>query len=133
MENGKNSTEIYQTDDSLVTFHISYSSKNFSTGILLLKPGVILPKHNRPNAVENLTQIAGKCLMKLFDENNKPIDYEVDPGEGIRMPKGQYHIHSNPYHENSITLWMAEGDITGIIENIRNMNKKIISNLPKNL
>lgn len=128
----KNSTEIYENSDGTVRFYIAYSSKKFSTGILILKPGTSFQKHNRPNAIENLTQISGKCLMKIFGKNNHYTDYKLNPGEGIRVRKGRYHIHSNPYNEISITLWAAEGDIVEIINEIRRTYKKITTNIPKN-
>lgn len=39
------------------------------------------------------------------------------------MPTGTYHIHANPYEEPSLTYWDFEGDVTGIIEEIRNAAK----------
>lgn len=125
-------TEIYENNDGNVRIYIAYSSNKFSTGLLILKPGAFLPKHNRPKAIENLTQIYGSCLMKIFDKVDHSKNYRLNPGEGVRMYKGQYHIHSNPYSEDSITLWTAEGDIIEILNEIRRTHKKITTNTPKN-
>lgn len=119
--------EIYENNDSTVRFYISYSDKKISTGILVLQPNTSLSKHNRPLAIENDTQIAGSCAMTLFEED-KEKNIELKPGKGIQIPKGQYHIHSNPFNEVSVALWKAEGDITEIIDDIRKTFKKLPSN-----
>jgi hypothetical protein len=48
------------------------------------------------------------------------------------MPKGQWHIHGNPYDEISVTIFKIEGDILNIMEILRKTNKKITTNTPKN-
>lgn len=120
-----NNIEIYDNSDGKVRFYITHSDENFSTGIMIIKPDTSLPKHNRPFAVENLTQISGKCLVKVFDDTDQPNEYELTPGEGIRIEKAKYHIHSNPFNEISATLWLAEGNIVDIIDNIRKTYIKI--------
>lgn len=129
----ENAIEIYQSPDGKSTFYFTHSDENQTTGVLVLLPGAALTKHNRPNAIENLTQVSGKCLMTLFDAGDKPSEIELNPGEGVRMPKGQWHIHANPYDEVSVTLFKAEGDILDIMRVIRAGNKKLDSNKPKNL
>lgn len=129
----KNPIEIYETPEGGARFYFSHSDKNFTTGVLILQPKAALPRHNRPFAFENLTQVFGKCNMSLFDENNERVDYELKAGEGIRMPEGQWHIHGNPYNEISVTLFKAEGDITEIMNTLRQMNRKLETNNPKNL
>lgn len=131
--NNENPIEIYELENGNAKFYFSHSDNEFTTGVLVLRPGVTLSKHNRPLAVENLTQISGKCLMTLFNENNESKEIELTIGEGLRMPKGQWHIHANPYEEVSVTLFKAEGDISEIMNNIRHSNKKRESNKPKNL
>jgi len=128
-----NAIEIYESSDGKARFYFSHSDNERTTGVLVLQPQSALPKHNRPFSVENLTQISGTCLMTLFDEHDKPTKIELAEGEGIKMYKGQWHIHANPYDEVSVTLFKAEGDITQIIEVLRNTNKKIDSNIPKNV
>lgn len=129
----ENAIEIYESPDGKSTFYFTHSDKNQTTGVLVLQPRAALAKHNRPNAVENLTQISGKCLMTLFDAEDRPTEIELNPGEGVKMPKGQWHIHANPYNEVSVTLFKAEGDILEIMRVIREKNKKLETNKPKNL
>jgi len=44
----------------------------------------------------------------------------------LEIPAGQFHIYSNPTNNKSITIWKFEGDITGLIEDIRDNFKKIL-------
>ena len=117
--------EAYEDPQTNVRLYFSHSSSEFTTGVMVIPPGKELPKHNRPLAVENLVQISGKCLMKVFDENDQPTDCVLEVGAELIMPKGQFHIHSNPYQETSCTLFKAEGDITSIVENVRQNFTKI--------
>lgn len=129
----ENSIEIYESPDKSSRFYFSHSDKCCTTGVLVLEPRAALAKHNRPKAIENLTQVSGKCLMTLFDENDNPTEIELNKGEGIKMPKGQLHIHANPYDQISITAFKADGDILEIMKKIREGNKKLGINKPKNL
>ncbi len=97
---------------------IAFSDKNLSVGTLEIKPNQELAKHNRP-VLESLFQLKGKCMMKLFEENGSIKETVLNEGESIDIPPLKFHIHSNPFDENSITFWKASGDITEIIENIR--------------
>ena len=99
---------------------------------MVLQPGAVLPRHNRPLAFENLTQIIGTCRMTLFDEKGNPTDYDLLPGEGIRIREGQWHIHANPFDKVSVILFKAEGNILDIMQTLRATNKKIATNMPKN-
>ncbi len=98
---------------------IAFSDKNLSVGTLTIDSKQELSKHNRP-VLESLHQIKGRCIIKLFDNNENIKEVILDEGESIDIPPKQYHIHSNPYDETSITFWKASGDITKIIEAIRN-------------
>src|SRR3989344_1902931 len=129
----KNAITIYESHDKKARFYFSHSDDNLTTGVLVLQPGGALPKHNRPDAIENLTQVYGKCLMTLFDENNGLKEIELAVGEGVRMPKAQWHIHANPYDEISVTLFIAEGNIVDIVKHLQETNTKIDTNKPKNL
>lgn len=129
----KNAITIYETPDKKARFYFSHSDNNLTTGVLVLQPRSALPKHNRPHAIENLTQICGKCLMTLFDDNSELKEIEITVGEGIKMPKAQWHIHANPYKEVSITLFIAQGNILDIMKHLRETNTKIETNKPKNL
>jgi quercetin dioxygenase-like cupin family protein len=101
---------------------IAFSDKNISVGTLEIKPKMELTKHNRP-VLESLFQLKGKCLMKLFNEDNSIKEIILNEGDSIDIPTYKYHIHSNPFNETSITFWKANGDITEIIDNIRKSNK----------
>ena len=98
---------------------IAFSDKNLSVGTLTINSKQELSKHNRP-VLESLYQIKAKCVMKLFDKDENVKEVILNEGESIDIPPEQYHIHSNPYDETSITFWKANGDITQIIEDIRN-------------
>ena len=125
MEN--NAIEIFESPDKKARFYFSYSSTNLTTGVLVLQPGAVLEKHNRPHAIENLTQVSGMCLMTLFDESDTQNEIKLHVGDGIRMPKGQWHIHSNPFKQISITLFITQGDILEIMKHLKKSNVKINS------
>lgn len=116
-------TEVYELPQGKIT--ISFSDKKLSVGLLELNPDQEYPKHNRP-VKEELFQIYGSCVMKLFNEDKLVKEVTLNKGEKLEIPENQFHIHSNPTHETSITLWKFEGDITEIIEIIRSDNKKIL-------
>ncbi len=120
----KSNVEVYESESGDVRFYIAYSDNKISSGILVMKPYASLPKHNRPLAIENDTQISGKCLMTLFYDNREE-SVELGAGEGIQMDRGQWHIHANPFDDVSVTLWKAEGDITEILSVIRKSYRKI--------
>lgn len=111
--------EIWQDPETKVTFYFSHSDENLTTGVMMIPAGAALPKHNRPNAFENLVQVSGSCLMQVFDNNDSSVDHVLKPGDTLRMEKGQFHIHSNPYSEPSYTLFKAEGDITEVMKVVR--------------
>ena len=103
-----------------VEFVFTHSDEKFTTGVMYIPPGKSLPKHNRPKAFENLKQIAGKCQMTVFDlDGEGSFDKVLSPGNTLRMEKGQFHIHANPFDEKSFTLFKAEGDITEIMKVLR--------------
>ncbi len=101
---------------------IAFSNKNLSVGTLEIEPKKELAKHNRP-VLESLFQIKGKCMMKLFGGDGSVKEVVLNEGESIDIPPLKFHIHSNPFDENSITFWKASGDITEIINNIRKSSK----------
>lgn len=111
--------EIWQDPKSKVTFYFSHSDDKQTTGVMEIPPDAVLPKHNRPKAYENLVQISGKCKMEVFDDNEQSTDVVLEVGSTLRMEKGQFHIHSNPYTETSYTLFKAEGDITEVMKVLR--------------
>jgi oxalate decarboxylase/phosphoglucose isomerase-like protein (cupin superfamily) len=101
---------------------IAFSDKNLSVGTLEIKPNKELAKHNRP-VLESLFQLKGKCLIKLFEEDGSIKEVILNEKESINIPPLKFHIHSNPFEENSLTFWKASGDITEIIEKIRENSK----------
>jgi len=101
---------------------IAFSDKNLSVGTMGLNPQQELTKHNRP-VLESLYQLKGKCLMKFFEEDGSEKEVVLNEGESIDIPPLKFHIHSNPFDENSITFWKASGDITEIINKIRESNR----------
>jgi quercetin dioxygenase-like cupin family protein len=111
--------EIWEDPGTHVRFYFSHSDQQFTTGVMVIPPHTELPKHNRPLAIENLVQISGACLMKVFDENDKPTDHILNVGDNLSMRKGQFHIHANPNDEPSATLFKAVGDITAVVDTLR--------------
>ena len=128
----ENAITIYETPDKKARFYFSLSDNNLTTGVLVMEPNCALPKHNRPHAIENLTQVYGKCLMTLYDEKEQIREIELAVGEGVRMPKAQWHIHANPFNEVSVTLFIAQGDITDIVKHLIETSTRIETNKPKN-
>jgi quercetin dioxygenase-like cupin family protein len=121
------SFEIWESPDGGVRFCFSHSDKQFTTGVLIIKPNVEIPKHNRPLAVENLLQVAGTCTMTLLGENDEIESvHELGPGNNLRMDRGQWHIHANTGEEESVTLFKAEGDITEVISELKKSFNPII-------
>ena len=117
--------EIWRDPATKVTFYFSHSDETLTTGVMVIPAGAELPKHNRPKAFENLVQVSGKCLMKVFDDDDKATDHILDVGDTLRMEKGQFHIHSNPYVEPSYTLFKAEGDITEVVKVVRDTFERV--------
>jgi quercetin dioxygenase-like cupin family protein len=119
--------EVWEDPETQARFCFSHSDKNVTTGVMILRPGTELPKHNRPLAFENLLQISGKCQMSLFGEAGElQATHELAPGDYLHMAKGQWHMHANPFDEESATLFKAEGDITKVVEKLRETFKSVI-------
>lgn len=101
---------------------IAFSDKNLSVGTLEIDPRKELQKHNRP-VLESLFQLKGRCLIKLFNDDGSVEEIILKEGDSIDISPKKYHIHSNPFDDTSLTFWKASGDITDIINNIRNSSK----------
>ena len=114
------SFELYKIPQGNIM--IAFSDENLSVGTLELNPGQELLKHNRP-VLESLFQLKGKCVVKLFEEDDVVKEVVLEKGDSIDIPPLKYHIHSNPFDEPSITFWKATGDITEIINKIRENSK----------
>ncbi len=117
--------ETYESQDGGVRFYFSHSDKNFTTGVMVIRPHYELPKHNRPFAIENLAQISGESAMKLFSDETNYIEHILKPGDNLQIPTDQYHIHANTKDIESITLFKAVGDITAVMDSIRKEYKLI--------
>lgn len=120
-----NFIEAYEDKDRIVKFYFTHSDSQFTTGVMVIQPHAELPKHNRPLAIEHLVQVSANCTMKLFSDEENFEEKVMLPGNYIQIPKGQYHIHSNPFDQESVTLFKAEGDITKVMEVIRKDFNKI--------
>lgn len=96
---------------------IAKSGKNFSTGLLHLRPKSSLEKHNRP-VDEQLVQIYEASVIKLYDGEGYQ-EVELKEGDDLLIPANQYHMHTNPTDSDSITAWRFDGDITEIIQKQR--------------
>jgi quercetin dioxygenase-like cupin family protein len=118
--------EVWEDPACQARFCFAHVGSDFTTGVLVLKSDTELPKHHRPLAYEHLLQITGVSLVTLLDEDgNVESTHELRPGTALRMKKGQWHIHANPFDEESVTQFKAEGDITGIVETMRHKFTKI--------
>lgn len=104
---------------------IGISTKEYSAGTLELEPKQELSKHNRPT-VEDLLQIHGESKVTLYKKDNvDKIEKEVilKEGDSFTIPEDAYHIHSNPSGSKSITFWKFDGDISEVIQGIRDKYK----------
>lgn len=115
--------EIYQLPQGKIT--IVFSNEDLSIGLLKLNSNQELPKHNRP-VKEELLQVSGSCVMKLFEDNDSVKVVALREGDSLEIPANQFHIHSNRTKSNSIILWKFEGSISGVIEDIRNNFKRVL-------
>jgi mannose-6-phosphate isomerase-like protein (cupin superfamily) len=114
--------EIYKIPQGKMV--IAYSSEKLSIGLLELDPKQELAKHDRP-CIENLIQISGTCMMKLFEGENLVKEVPLKENESLEIPANVFHIHSNPADEKSVTLWRFDSDITKVISSIRSSNPKL--------
>ncbi|HUB94255.1 MAG TPA: hypothetical protein VMB52_07175 [Verrucomicrobiae bacterium] len=118
--------EVWEDPEQEARFCFAHVGTDFSTGVLLLKSGAELPKHHRPLAYENLFQIEGRSqVILLSEEGSVEATHDLTPGTSLQMKKGQWHIHSNPFPEPSVTQFKADGDITEIVEQMRHKYTKI--------
>jgi quercetin dioxygenase-like cupin family protein len=114
--------EIYKLPQGKII--ICFSDKNLSIGLLELNPKQKLPRHNRPVA-EELLKISGTCKIRLFDEGNMVKEIALAEYGSLEIPANQFHIHVNPTTQRSLTLWKFRGDITKILDEIRENFERI--------
>ena len=97
--------------------YIGLSTVKKSVGYLELNPKQSLTLHHRP-AIEKLTQVRGKCDVLVYDDQKSKL-VTLNPDDTLIIkPAGTYHIHINPYNDDSLTYWDFDGDITQIIEEL---------------
>lgn len=106
----------YDLPDGVIT--VSYCDEDMSVGTLTLEPRKELDRHNRP-VDEQLLQIKGKGGLRIFEENGEEKEVIFEEGDTFEIPANQDHQHINPSDEESIVMWKFEGDITEIIQDIR--------------
>ncbi len=104
------------------TISIGYSGKDLSTGFLTLAAGQKLPVHSRP-VEEWLVQVDGTSRILLYENKKVVKEVLLKRGDMIKIPANQFHQHSNPDDLDSLTSWRFDGDITGIMAEIRRMAK----------
>ena len=120
--------EAYEDPSGKARFYFTHTSDQFTTGVLELDPGGELPRHNRPNGVENLVQLSGSCVMKLFSNDSTPDperEVALKKNDFLEIPKGKFHIHTNPFEEQSLTFFKLVGDITEIMQTLTKASKRI--------
>ena len=108
--------EIYEIPQGKIV--VAHSGKKLSVGLLVLKSNQELDKHKRP-VMEQLTQIKGKCKIRLMEGEELVDQVILKEGDQLEIPSSQFHVHSNPFDEESVTLWKFEGNIAEVIDGIR--------------
>ncbi|HSW99975.1 MAG TPA: hypothetical protein VLH38_02995 [Patescibacteria group bacterium] len=118
--------EMWEDPEQQARFSFAHVGTDFTTGVLILRQDTELAKHHRPLAFENLLQIEGRSQVTLLSEDGRvEATHDLTPGTFLRMPKGQWHIHANPFDEPSVTQFKAEGDITEIVATMRRHYVKV--------
>lgn len=115
--------KIYKLPQGQIVINVS--NKDLSTGILFLNPHQELPKHKRPIA-EQLIQLVGTCILKLFEEDKVIQEIILHENETLTIPANQFHKHINSTRNFSVTMWKFEGDVTEVIQKIRDDNEKAL-------
>ncbi len=115
--------EVYNLPQGKIVF--TYTSNELNIGALYLNPNQELAKHNRP-VTEQLIQLVGTCVMKLYDGEKLINEVLVHENETLTIPANQYHVHSNPTDKLSVTAWKFEGDIAEVLQKIRDTSEKVL-------
>jgi quercetin dioxygenase-like cupin family protein len=114
--------ETRESADGLARWYFSHSDKNLTTGVLILQPKGELPKHRRPKSYESFVQVSGRSKTAIFQgvsETDIERTVVTSKGQQVRLGKGQWHTHSNPFDEVSVTFFKHVGDMTDIMEDTR--------------
>ena len=73
--------EMWEDPNTGARFCFAHVGADFAAGVLVMKPDSELPKHNRPQAAENLLQIEGRSQVTLLGETGEvQASYELTPG-----------------------------------------------------
>jgi len=97
-----------------------------SVGTLALDGATALDPHTRP-VDERLLQLEGTGAVRLYEEASDADDADPDewtrevqltPGETVTVDADVVHAHVAP-ESRSVTLWRFDGDIRGVIADIR--------------
>jgi mannose-6-phosphate isomerase-like protein (cupin superfamily) len=115
--------ELYKLPQGKIVF--AQSSKELNIGALYLNPQQALAKHNR-SVTEQLIQVVGSCVMKLFDGDTLVKEVTLHENDTLTIPANQFHMHTNPTDQLSVTIWKFEGDISEVLQGIRDNNKKLV-------
>ena len=113
--------EVYKLPQGRI--FIGYSDKTLSAGYLELNPHQELPKHKRP-VDEELIQIEGTSIVRIF-RSHSVGEVILPPAHTTIVPANRPHIHANRTDKKSLTYWRFDGDITEIINRIRESYPKI--------
>lgn len=103
------------------TIYILHSDKKTSIGFLRLDPGRSLDRHNRP-VDEWLVQIEGISVVKLYEDERVVNEVTLKRGDSLLIPANQYHQHTNPNNQESLTSWHFDGDIAEVIKKLRSQS-----------
>lgn len=98
--------------------YIGPCDEHKSIGFLRLDPHASIPKHNRP-AEEWLVQTEGTSEVILFDGEKEIKRVTLKRGDSMKIPANQFHQHTNKDNTESLTSWRFDGNILGIIENLK--------------
>ncbi len=71
---GKSLVQVLQVDE------------NCSMGVLILREGAVVPRHNHPESTESLFVVEGTGLMIVGEQ-----EYSIAPGDAISIPPGEFH------------------------------------------
>lgn len=108
--------EAYEFEGGHIT--ISHCDEFLSIGTLTLEPGAELERHTRPVA-EELLQVQGTGNLVVYPGDGREREVKLQAGDVYTIPADEAHKHVNPGETTSTVLWRFEGDIRGVIRDIR--------------
>lgn len=102
------------------TIYILNSDRKTSIGFLRLDPGRSLDRHNRP-VEEWLVQVEGVSVVRLYEDRRVVKEAMLKRGDSLLIPANQYHQHTNPNSQESLTSWHFDGDVSEVINKLRSL------------